>query len=372
MDSNPQLMSSVDSNPDIPERYVCGVCREIMGNPYLMVCCGKKCCECLEHWFQKKKGKLSCPYCRSSIYRVLDKGLKKEIECLDSSFYNHSSQRKSTSSAKYDGKICNFETPFQTRLICKICNSVLKDPHLAKCCGEKFCYSCIQNLDKKSKKGLSVCPNCRSLLRHVEEKELKSEVNSLKVCCSNMGCPWKDELSSYVKHLEECSHRIVECEHCRVEYKFMTYQNHLTECGKMPIACPNNCGEMIFRESMTGHRQECKLELVKCKHSKEGCKEMIRRKDLKEHLKDHVIYKQCSVCKRSININESEFHYNSCAPMTITRTRTRTRTRPVSASNCFYEEGLEEFIRYFQHEMLVNEDFRRQVAACYLPPYRIA
>ena len=61
----------------------------------------------------------------------------------------------------------------------------------------------------------------------------------------------------------------------------MTYLNHLTECGKMPIACPNNCGEVIFRESMTGHR----LELSRCKHSKEGCKEMIRRK---EHLNDHV------------------------------------------------------------------------------------
>ena len=31
------------------------VCREIMGNPYLMVCCEKKCCECLERCFQNKK-----------------------------------------------------------------------------------------------------------------------------------------------------------------------------------------------------------------------------------------------------------------------------------------------------------------------------
>ena len=67
------------------------------------------------------------------------------------------------------------------RFVCKICNNVIKEPHLAICCGEKFCYSYIQSLDRKSNECLSVCPNCRSLLRHVQEKEMKSEVNSLKV-----------------------------------------------------------------------------------------------------------------------------------------------------------------------------------------------
>ena len=336
-----------------------------------MVCCGKKCCECLEHWFRNKRGKLGCPYCRSPIHRVLDKGLKKEIENWRSSFCNRVSRRKGTVSAKYGGQVCKFVTPLQTRFVCKICNNVIKDPHLAICCGEKFCYSCIESLDTKSNKSLSVCPNCRSLLRHVKEKEMKSEVNSLKVCCSNKGCPWRGELSSCVKHHEECPHRKVHCEYCHIQYKFITYLNHLTECGKMPIACPNNCGDVISRENMTVHRQEqCELELVRCKHSKEGCKKMVRRKDLKEHYKGHVIYKLCPWCNTNINSNESEFHYSSCHPMKLSGSRTRTnRFSPRAASNLSHSEDDFNQIRYFLWRIQADETFRRRfLSMVHSPP----
>ena len=325
-----------------------------------MVCCGKKCCECLEHWFRNKRGKLGCPYCRSPIHRVLDKGLKKEIENLRSSFCNHGLRRKGTLSTKYDGQVCTFATPLQTRFICKICSNVLKDPHLAICCGEKFCYSCIESLDRKSNKSLSVCPNCRSLLRHVEEKEMKSEVNSLKVWCSNKGCPWRGELSSYVKHLEECSHRIVECEHCRAEYKFIAYEDHLTECKKILLDCPNNCGEVISRENMIAHREECKLELVRCKHASEGCKEMTRRKDLKEHYKDHVNYLLCPRCNTNINSHEREYHYSLCVPGNVSRRTGTNRTSHGAVSNSSPSEDDLNDIRYFLWRIEVDENFRRK------------
>ena len=368
-----------EANP-VPDRYKCNVCFEVMDYPYLMVCCGKKFCgSCLERWFRSKKRKLRCPHCRSSIHRVLEKGLKKEMESV---WPTKDNSKEAKCCVEYDGQVHNFVTPLPTRLICKICNNVIKDPHLAICCGEKFCYSCIESLDTKSNKSLSVCPNCRSLLRHVQEKEMKSEVNSLKVCCSNKGCPWRGELSSCVKHHEDCPHRKVHCEYCHIQYKFITYLNHLMECGKMPIACPNNCGEVIFRESMTDHRQECKQELVKCKHelvkckhSKEGCK---KRKDLKKHRKDRSIYKKCQVCKKCIDINESEFHYNSCIETgeRFHEDKRRSSTRSTSSHNLQVEKKARQQSskKYYQRQrrnvpnkamfwqrMAEDKDFRNRV-----------
>ena len=72
---------------------------------------------------------------------------------------------------------------------------------------------------------------------------------------------------------------------------------------------------------MTAHRQECKLQLVRCKHASEGCKEMIRRKSV---CKDNVIHKLCTWCNMNINSSEREFHYSSCDPMNLSSSRTGT------------------------------------------------
>ena len=88
--------------------------------------------------------------------------------------------------------------------------------HIA-CCGLKckwrhFCESCLK-----------YCPHCRTAgkaFSHVINKGLRSEINQLKIICSNhaKGCLWTGELGALKIHLESDK-----------------------GCGFVEVNCPNRC-----------------------------------------------------------------------------------------------------------------------------------
>ena len=90
---------------------------------------------------------------------------------------------------------------------CQICAKPYRDPHLTVCCGQHYCQSCLQQWFAKNG-GVKQCPHCRATraagdFDHVLHKGLRSEINELKVRCSNkkMGCPWTGELAALCEHL---------------------------------------------------------------------------------------------------------------------------------------------------------------------------
>ena len=88
-------------------------------------------------------------------------------------------------------------------------------------------------------------------------------------------------------------YRIIECRHCqyRGEFCYVVYQ-HLEECPRFPLPCPNRCnsGITILRKNLTAHEKACPLAKVKCRFYELGCKNFIARKDLKKHNRSNTQY----------------------------------------------------------------------------------
>ena len=159
---------------------------------------------------------------------------------------------------------------------------------------------------------------------------LRSEVNQLKVKCSNSeeGCEWTGELGQLNIHLEsesgcdfevvecpnkcmqyttiirkdlerhqnsECPLRPYHCEYCSLKGSYagitgippgmVLSKPHYDECPAYPLTCPNKCGvDGIRRRDMADHRSKCPQEPVECPFAEAGCKETVHRQELANHI----------------------------------------------------------------------------------------
>ena len=151
------------------------------------------------------------------------------------------------------------------RFLCQICAKVLREPHLAVCCGKHFCESCLKRwFNQKSQKS---CPHCRAsgkAFSHVIHKGVKSEINQLLIICSNhtKGCMWTGELGVLKTHLESdqgCGFVVVNCPNrCYIHDQTLTsvlrkdVDRHLTaECSLRQYQC-EYCGHKDTYHNITG------------------------------------------------------------------------------------------------------------------------
>ena len=232
------------------------------------------------------------------------------------------------------------------RLICQICTKVLREPHLAVCCGQHFCESCL-NKWFDQQRGKQSCPHCRTegeAFHHVINKGLRSEISQLKIRCSNLGqgCQWTGEQGTLRAHLEsesgcgfvmvECPNKCLnflgdatntmlrkeiknhlahncylrpyQCEFCGLNdtYEAITGGDYITSliidrdlsghqatCPEAPLTCPNECGsENIKRKDMDGHRSKCPQEPVECPFAEAGCDGILLRCQLEDHMTSSI------------------------------------------------------------------------------------
>lgn len=223
------------------------------------------------------------------------------------------------------------------RYSCQICAKVLRDPHLAVCCGQHFCESCLKEWFRKQR-GKESCPHCRAEgagFNHVIHKGLRSEISQLKIKCRNHeeGCKWKGEIGELEAHLTscgfvavkcsnkckdqydkplvlcrkdmkkhlnlECDLRPYQCEYCGYKDTFLAvtgrvrgrkyfqgyFGGHQAICPEISLTCPNECGQgSIKRKDMDRHRSWCPQEPVECPFAEAGCKEKLRRSQLDSHM----------------------------------------------------------------------------------------
>ena len=246
--------------------------------------------------------------------------------------------------AVYGGHDNDFVAKVADRYICQICTKVLREPHLAVCCGQHFCESCLNKWFNRQQ-GRQSCPHCRAegdAFSHVIHKGLRSEINQLKIRCINRGesCEWTGELGTLKTHLEsergcgfvvvecpnhclydpdndeitcmkrkhldehltdDCYLRPYQCEFCGLKdtYEAITgyreftsirsddnpYYGHQAKCPEAPLFCPNRCGsKRIKRKDMENHRSKCPQEPVECPFAEAGCKSHLRRHQLEDHM----------------------------------------------------------------------------------------
>ena len=250
---------------------------------------------------------------------------------------------KKESKLSYGGHDHEFVGKIPDRCNCQICTKVLRDPHLTVCCGQHFCESCLNKWFTRQHK--ESCPHCRAEgegFNHVINKGLRSEINQLKVKCSNRGkgCEWTGELQALKTHLEsekgcefvvvkcpnkchihitapwhkvgggqgrlayttvmrkeldrhlsyECYLRPYKCGYCgeKGTYREITgkpaigqrcYGAHYDKCPAYPLACPNECGANgIKRRDMESHRSQCPQEPVECPFTEAGCTDYTLRR----------------------------------------------------------------------------------------------
>ena len=225
----------------------------------------------------------------------------------------------------------DFEDKIHDRFICSICTKVMRDPHLLVCCGQKYCYSCLQRWLKTQR--TPICPHCRAKesgprpFQNIVERGMKSEIESFRILCSNhnKGCEWIGELRDLDGHLKSdegcayfevacpnkcsagtkdctkiqrmnlqvhlkyhCELRKVTCQYCNQIIIAKNYPRHQLTCIMFPMECPNQCGEQgLVRRSVKTHREVCKLEVIACSYAQSGCEEKVTRQDMNKHLLEY-------------------------------------------------------------------------------------
>ena len=147
-------------------------------------------------------------------------------------------------------------------LLCKICQSPSRNPHLSSCCGHTFCKSCIDNL-KETRTISHACPVCRdSEFSVVLNKQIDRAVRSLHVYCTNEkeGCKWQGEVNNIDTHLKSCQFEGVKCENhgCEKNFQRQFVKSHMDfECPYCDVNCQHcySIGAHFFIEG--NHKDEC-------------------------------------------------------------------------------------------------------------------
>ena len=226
------------------------------------------------------------------------------------------------------GYECEFveRPPEAIQTECPVCLQILKEPCLISC-GYKFCRDCIERVKKDDKP----CPLCGEQdFTFMRELGLERKLKELEVWCSHKkeGCEWRGRLGKLEEHLnqepspesqlngcefvvvecmykcgewfqrphiathqnEQCKKRPYSCDYCR-DYA-STFEDvigvHYPQCGKYPVACPNDCDVYkMERQDLEGHlRDKCPLALVDCPFNYASCETQLLQKDMPEHMKD--------------------------------------------------------------------------------------
>ena len=197
-------------------------------------------------------------------------------------------------------------------LKCPVCLQLVSDP-VQTSCGHLFCDECME--------GLNVCPIDDSDFTLKPDHLKDARVCNLKVKCPHKqrGCQWQGKLGEVEKHIEiDCERVIVECKHvgCNLDMErgqLLAHMNndclyreytcpfcgledtyckittaHFTICQELPLPCPGGCGsDGLVRRSMSKHlSKECPEEFVSCSFVVAGCKQIVKRKELQQHLQD--------------------------------------------------------------------------------------
>ena len=246
------------------------------------------------------------------------------MELLPARFLPRAVPRGGSKRGGYD---CVFVEPPPSvlQIECPVCLLVLKEPCLISCCGHKFCRECIERIEK-DKKGCAICnePN----FTFIRERALERSLKDLEVWCSyrKEGCEWKGKLGKLEGHLNrdpsaenqlngcqfvavectykcgawfqrlhitthetrQCKKRPYSCDYCRDYHS--TFEDvtevHYPQCGKYPVACPNDCDVYKFeRQNLESHlKEQCPLEVVDCPFHYAGCETQLPLKDMSKHL----------------------------------------------------------------------------------------
>ena len=213
--------------------------------------------------------------------------------------------KKDTNKDKKGGYIVKILTEKMTErdkvvLICKNCEGIMKEACISSN-GEHLCSGCDKG-DRDSKQ----IPNWA----------VREMINSLKCSCPLFlrGCLWLGTLEKCENHLdtcgyvyrscrlgcgellkreelgrhekENCTQRLVKCDHCDEDFISCELEDHLDKCTRMKVPC-DLCSVEKYRKDMTQHLEDdCLEKMLDCPFAEYKCLVRIKRKDIDKHLEE--------------------------------------------------------------------------------------
>ena len=238
----------------------------------------------------------------------------------------------------------SFVKPPPDDLVCSICLSVHREPVLTSCCGNHFCFSCVEQVRLERRP----CPLCNApVFTTMLDKYFVRKVNELEVACryKDRGCGWQGSISALEKHanpkIGDCEFMHVECPHLcgtvlpyldldghqkvcpRRPYacKFCGYEGvyedmsakHWRVCEKYPLPCPSKCGEMdIERCMLEKHLEEdCSVHKKKCEFAYAGCDQVLSKAEMSAHMDSSMQHHLSLLSRHCLTLTKSlssEFH----------------------------------------------------------------
>ena len=213
--------------------------------------------------------------------------------------------------------------------LCNRCQGMMKEVCISTD-GEQFC-SCCKKDDEQTNPNLHVSNivlsfkcSCPLISRGCEwlgtlaicEDHLDTCGYVLETCGLRCGVVLQsNELKVHEK--ENCPQRIVECEHCRRDFKSCELPTHLDSCPKVKVSCELNCGVLVCRDSTLQHlEQECGLVEEECNL---GCGMKLIRNELRIHVTDTCVLRlvPCEHCKRSVKFCDMSRHLEMCPKIEV-------------------------------------------------------
>ena len=239
---------------------------------------------------------------------------------------------------------CEFVDPIckDVQTDCSICLSILREPYIVQCCGNRFCRSCLERLQAGTATPMTPkvtpCPLCKQkIAAAMPDKQLERLLNEKHVFCSNKsrGCTWSGELvklevdhlnknptgqtpeelmkgckyvqvlcyqckrvtierQEMVDHLEKkCPRRMAVCTYCKVHraaYEDIS-RNHHPVCQQIPVPCPKGCGAKPLRKNIKTHvKNWCPKNPQPCPFHVVGCTKKLAGHQMEKHLSDWTVY----------------------------------------------------------------------------------
>lgn len=221
------------------------------------------------------------------------------------------------------GLPCGYEYEFISSVFeeyhCHICHLPLREPVLTRC-GHRYCKKCLDEAIKRQH--VPQCPVDREPLDREKDifpdKATERNILSCHVKCPSEGCDWTGEVRHVEAHLLSCHCKIIrcpnhrcqaimekrlvedhvmntcqwrtlQCGHCSGKYAKCEEEKHSSECRRIPVDCPNGCGEFIPREEVTSHKEvNCPQSLVNCQYDYMGCSIKVKRCEINDHLEQSL------------------------------------------------------------------------------------
>ncbi|XP_064389726.1 TNF receptor-associated factor 5-like [Halichondria panicea] len=230
----------------LPEKYICGICKNILSQPRVTECCGQHFCEdCLkksasqntiQHWSTQSRLRLNR---HSTHHRQYVKPQTSTCPHCRQNNFNH---------IRY--------LPFKR----EIDSMKVHCPRKSSGCNVHVAYGNREDHDK-------TCGYIRV------------------VCTNKCGkTVFKKDLQSHTRN--NCTLRRVTCKACGKigTYKDIESLGHNSVCPEVWVKCGNSCGARFKRKATRSHDLVCLEATVNCQFAEAGCTVKPKRKDLESHL----------------------------------------------------------------------------------------